>query len=205
MKKCVRCGRELPDIAGFCRHCGARQSLDESQQNSGSSQAGIYNRLCWEIITEISNLGCTQMEMFSEIDDLSQKLLSYSIDTLTDYFSDGVDNDYANSKCPLYPEALSVLNSARAKYEKWHSRPRQLLQELKAAVLKDTGEDIDISGFDLDENFFFFFPNRNTEDLTEVIQDINWKLSDYFSDASDLLDNMGEKIEAIMIRLFEKK
>ncbi len=57
----------------------------------------------------------------------------------------------------------------------------------------------------MDENFFNIKPNLNTEDLTEVIQDINWKLSDYFSDASDLLDNMGEKIEAIMIRLFEKK
>ena len=205
MKKCVRCGTELPDIAVFCKYCGARQCLDESLQNSGSNLTERYNRLNWEIIAEISKLGSTQLELFSEIDDLSQKLLGYSIDTLTDFFSNGEDNDYSNSKCPLYPEALSVLKRAKVKYEEWHSRIRPLLLELKAAILKYTGEDIDISGFDLDENFFNIPPNLNTSDLTEAIEDINSKLSDYFYDASDLLGEMGDKIEAVMIEQSDSK
>lgn len=207
MKKCVRCGREIPDIAGFCRYCGTRQVLDESQQDSGSasSKAALYNKLNWEITVVIGKLNSATLESFTEIDDLLQKLLGYAIDSLTDYFSDGVDNDYQNSKCPLYPEVLSVLSNAKIKFDEGRSQALLLAKEIKAAILKDTGEDIDISCLELDENLFTVPPDLNTEDLSDMITDLNMKISDYSSSIADLLGEMGDKIDEIIDRLSEQK
>lgn len=207
MKKCVRCGKEIPDIAGFCKHCGAKQVLEESQQDSGSasSKAALYNKLNWEITSVIANLNSVSFDIFTEINDLTQKIQGYAIDSLSDYFANGVDNDYQNAKCPLYPEVLSVLSNARSKFAECHSQAITVAKEMKAALLKDTGEDIDISSLDLDENLFTVPSGLNTEDLCDTIMDLNMKISDYSSSIAELLDEMGDKTCEIIDRLSEQK
>lgn len=206
MKKCVRCGKELPDIASFCKHCGTWQVLDESRQDCCSipSKAALYDKMNWKISTQLWKINNTIFEISAKTHELTQKLLAYTVDSLTDYFSEGIDDDIQNSRCPFYPEVLSLLSNVKNKFDECHSQTLLIAKEVKAAIRNGTGEDIDISRLDLDEKIFSVPPDLNTEDLTDTLFDIDTNISNYLSDVVDLLEEMGDKIDEIICRLSEQ-
>lgn len=207
MKKCVRCGRDIPDVADFCSYCGTRQVLDGSLQDSGinPSKAGLYNKMNWEIVRHTSEMGSVFLKISSDINDVILKLQEDSIDSLIDFFSDGTDDGSMNSKSKFYPEVLAILKSAKEEFDKWYFPTLQFLKEVKAAIIKDIGEEIDISSIDLGDNFFYIPSGLNTMDLADTLCDLNIKFSDYQWDVGELMEKVGDKIDEIVDQLSKQE
>jgi hypothetical protein len=158
----------------------------------------------WKITTQLWKINNTIFEISAKTHELTQKLLAYTVDSLTDYFSEGIDDDIQNSRCPFYPEVLSLLSNVKIKFNECHSQTLLIAKEVKAAIQNGTGEDIDISRLDLDEKIFSVPPDLNTEDLTDTLFDIDTNISNYLNDVVDLLEEMGNKIDEIIGRLSEQ-
>lgn len=207
MKNCVRCGRHIPDMADFCSYCGTRQVLDGSQQDSGinPSKAGLYNKMNWEIVLHVSEMNSVFLEISSDINDVILKLEADSIDSLTDFFPDGEDDGSINSKSKFYPEVLSILERDKEEFDKWYYPTLQFLKEVKAAIIKDTGEEIDISSIDLGDNFFDIPSGLDTIDLADTLGDLNLKFSDYQCDVGELMEKVGDKIDEIIEQLSKQE
>ena len=100
---------------------------------------------------------------------------------------------------------MSILERDKEEFDKWYYPTLQFLKEVKAAIIKDTGEEIDISSIDLGDNFFDIPSGLDTIDLADTLGDLNLKFSDYQCDVGELMEKVGDKIDEIIEQLSKQE
>ena len=149
MKHCVRCAREIPDTADFCRFCGVKQILDEERQDSGPenfTKSAVLKKTIDELLQKSTAVHSQMIAVQTDI-----------ISTITELMVTIAASGYHNS----FVNAVHKIKSLKSIFYNWHPGYFQLIKEIKALILKESGEDIDISDLNFDISLFDITQTKN--------------------------------------------
>lgn len=188
MKHCVRCAKEIPDIADFCRFCGAKQILDEESQNNGPdnfTRRAVLKKTIDELLQKSTALHSQMINVQANIVSTITELMT-TIASSEDHYS--------------YVNAAHKIKSLKSVFHNWHPEYFQLIKEIKALILKESGEDIDISDLDFDISLFDISLDTEHEDIAEDILWLMTMLDNYFSSLSHIDSVIYNRLDKIANR-----
>lgn len=183
MKHCVRCAREIPDAADFCRYCGVRQILDEERQDAGPenfTRSTVLKKTIDELLQKST-------AVHSQMIAVQTDIISTITELMFTIASSGNTDSFVN--------AAHKIRSLKSIFYNWHPEYFQLIKEIKALILKESGEDIDISDLNFDTSLFDINPDKHHEEIAEDILWLMNMLENYFSSVSHADSIIHDRLE----------